>query len=98
MSTSTSVETISPADAVALDFAPGQGGMVPAPGHLPDVLPTDRLNARAKPQPVLRERLRRIPNVRNAANVVGVWLQSFGVIAIACWIDHPVAWIVAFAL
>jgi fatty acid desaturase len=72
--------------------------MVPAPDHLPDVLPTDRLNERGKPQPFLRDELRRIPNGRNVVNVVGVWLQSFGVIAVACWIGHPLAWVVAFLL
>ena len=82
------------------DVAPvlRQGGMVPAADLLVDVLPTDRLNERAKPLPILRDELRRIPNARNALNVASVWLQSFGVIALACWLDHPLGWVVAFLL
>jgi fatty acid desaturase len=81
-----------------IDVPRRQGAMVPPPERLPLVLPTDRLNERAKPRPFLRDELRRIPNVRNVFNVVSVWAQSFGVIALACWIDHPVAWIAAFFL
>ncbi|MEL7210323.1 MAG: fatty acid desaturase, partial [Actinomycetota bacterium] len=73
-------------------------GMVPPRSALPDTLPTDRLNETGKPRPPLRDELRRIPNVRNVANVVSVYVQSFGVIAAAVWLDHPVAWVVAFVL
>ncbi len=64
----------------------GQGGMVPAPDLLPDALPTDRLTADARPLPELRPHFRRTHGLRNALNVVSVWLQSFGVIAVACWL------------
>lgn len=72
---------------------PGQGGMVPDPSLLPDdVLPTDRLNARGRPLPPVRDELRRVPSVRNAANVAGAWAQSFGVVAVACWATTQWAW------
>src|ERR1044072_8052366 len=76
----------------------GLGGMAPPADRLPDVLPTDRLLANGKAVPGIRAELRRIPNLRNAGNVVAVWLQSFGVIALAIWIDHPLAWVAAFFL
>ncbi len=75
-----------------------RGSMVPPDELLPDVLPTDRLLASGKPVPELRAELRRIPNLRNVGNVVSVWLQSFGVIALGVWLDHPVTWVVAFVL
>ena len=46
----------------------------------------------------VRDGLRRIPNGRNVLNVGSVWLQSFGIIALATWIDHPIGWIAAFLL
>jgi fatty acid desaturase len=72
--------------------------MVPHRSVLPDVLPTERLQALGMPVPALRESFRRIPNGHNVANVVGVVAQSFGVIALATWIDHPLGWIAAFVL
>ncbi len=60
--------------------------MVPVPELLPDVLPTERLTASGMPVPRLREELRRIPNARNALNVASVWLQSVGLLALACWV------------
>lgn len=60
--------------------------MVPVPALLPDVLPTDRLTRSGMPVPWLREELRRIPNLRNACNVASVWLQSVGLLALACWV------------
>ena len=76
----------------------GLAGLVPPASALPDALPTDRLLAGGKPVPAVRAELRRIPNLRNAVTVVGVLLQSFGVIALATWIDHPVTWVAAFLL
>ncbi len=72
--------------------------MVPSPAVLPEVLPTDRLTASGKPVPAIRAELRRIPDARNAVAVVSVFLQSFGLIALAAWISHPVAWVVCFVL
>ena len=58
--------------------------MVPATADLPEVLPTERLQASGMPVPALREQLRRIPNGRNVLNVLSVWFQTFGVLAVAC--------------
>ncbi|MCB1005984.1 MAG: fatty acid desaturase, partial [Acidimicrobiales bacterium] len=80
------------------EAALGLGGLVPPAEALPDVLPTDRLLAGGKPVPELRAELRRIPNARNALSVVSVLVQAFGVIALAVWIDHPLAWVAAFVL
>jgi fatty acid desaturase len=72
--------------------------VLPAPDLLPDVLPTDRLTPSGMPVPALRHELRRIADARNAVTVVGVYVQSFGVIALAAWIGHPLAWVAAFVL
>jgi fatty acid desaturase len=72
--------------------------VLPAPDLLPEVLPTDRLTASGMPVAGVRHDLRRIADVRNVFTVVGVYLQSFGVIALAAWIGHPLAWIAAFVL
>jgi fatty acid desaturase len=76
----------------------GSGGMVPASAVRPDVLPSDRLLASGKPVPELRADLRRIADARNVVTVLSVYLQSFGVIALAVWIDHPLTWVAAFLL
>jgi len=72
--------------------------MVPAPSMLPDVLPTDRLGPRGRPLGALRTDLYRISNVGNAWNVASVWIQSVGMIALALWTHHPLAWVAAFLL
>jgi fatty acid desaturase len=92
-------------DVDALEPLPGQGGMIPSAEALPLVLPTDRLNARGMAVPSVREQFRRVHNVRNAANVVSVWLQSFGLIALACWLTPKLplvlaipVWVATFVL
>ena len=70
--------------------------MIPPADLLPDVLPTDRLLAGGKAIPEIRAELRRIPNGRNAVAVVGVYLQSFGLIALAVWIGHWWAYLLCF--
>jgi fatty acid desaturase len=82
---------------VALTVSPRPTLVPPAPA-LPDVLPTDRLNARAMPTRPLRDELRRIPTVRNAVTVVMALVQTFGVVAAAVVIDRWWAWVVAFLL
>lgn len=74
------------------------GGLVPPAEALPDVLPTDRLNANAVPAPELRAELRRIPTGRNALTVVSIWAQIIGLLVAAAWLSHPVTWIAAFLL
>lgn len=68
------------------------------PSDLPDVLPTERLNERAKPNRELRDRLRRIPNVRNAVAVVATLLQSFGVVIAAAVLNTWWSYLLAFVL
>lgn len=72
--------------------------MLPPSDLLPDVLPTERLTAAGRTVPAIRESLRRIPNARNAVATVGVYAQSFGVIAAAVWIGHWWAYAIAFVL
>jgi fatty acid desaturase len=72
--------------------------VVPGPGLLPDVLPTERLSASGRPAPQLRSHLRRIPDTRNALSVLGAWVQSFGVVAAAVVIGRWWAYVAAFLL
>ncbi len=72
--------------------------MVPTDAHLPDVLPTERLNVRAMPTRPLRDDLRRIPTMRNVVTVVMALAQTFGVVAVAAVVDQWWAWLAAFVL
>lgn len=72
--------------------------MLPPPALLPDVLPTERLTKTGKAVPAVREQLRRIPNLRNAISVVGVWAQIVAVDYLAVRLNHPLMWIAAFLL
>jgi fatty acid desaturase len=72
--------------------------MVPPANALPDVLPTERLSEAGRPAPELRSRLRLIPGRRNALTVAGAWAQSFGVVALAAFIDRWWAYLIAFFL
>lgn len=72
--------------------------MVPDSALLPDVLPTDRLNGRAKPTRPLRDELRRVSNVRNSITVAGSLVQSFGVVIAAAWINTWWSYLAAFVL
>ncbi len=75
-----------------------RGDLVPAPEHLADVLPTERLNLRGKPAPGIRESLREIPNLRNAVAVLATLAQSFGVVVAAAVIDTWWSYLLAFVL
>jgi len=72
--------------------------MLPPPEALPDVLPTERLTAAARPVPEVRAELRRIPNLRNVITVIGCFVQSFGVMAAAVAINRWWVWVIAFFL
>src|SRR6478609_620155 len=74
------------------------GTMLPSDEVLPDVLPTDHLGPTGRPVGPLRDELYRPHDVRNAFNVVSVWVQSVGVIVAALWIGHPLAYVAAFFL
>jgi fatty acid desaturase len=72
--------------------------MVPPEDHLPEVLPTERLNVRAMPVRSLRDELRRIPTARNVVTVVMAVVQTFGVVIAAAVVDTWWAYVVAFLL
>jgi fatty acid desaturase len=69
--------------------------MVPPTDHLPDVLPTERLTATGMPVPAVRVELRRIASFRNVGSVVLCWAQAIGVVLVAAWIAHPLAYVAA---
>lgn len=70
----------------------------PSAEALPKVLPTSSLGASGRPIGDLRDRMYRRHDVRNAFNVLSVWVQSFGLVALALALHHPAAWVVAFVL
>lgn len=72
--------------------------MVPLPGALPDVLPTDRLTASGMPVPTVRRELRQISDRRNVGSVLLCWLQPLLTIGAAAWIAHPLAYVAAVVL
>lgn len=76
----------------------GRPNLVPPTEHLPDVLPTDRLNVRGMPTRELRDELRRISDARNVVAVVSTLLQSFGVVVAAAVVDAWWAYLAAFVL
>ena len=58
------------------------GGMSPAVEALPHVTETARIRPDGRPQPAFRDDLRRIPSVRNALSVLGVYLQTGALVAV----------------
>jgi fatty acid desaturase len=72
--------------------------VVPDAHALPDVLPTERLSASGRPAPALRSEWRRIPSGRNVVTVIMAWVQSFGVVATAAYLDRWWAYLLAFFL
>lgn len=74
------------------------GSLIPAPADLPAVFPTSEFAANGRPLGQLRSDLYRTHGIRNVFNIIGVWVQSVGVIVVALWLHHPLAWVVAFFL
>jgi fatty acid desaturase len=72
--------------------------MLPEAERLPDTLPTERLSSTGRPLPEIRQGLRRIANGRNGLTVVGLYAQTAAVLVAAAWINHPVAYAIAFLL
>lgn len=70
--------------------------MLPPDEALVGELPADKFNAAGRTTGDLRAEVYRRHDLRNAFNVVSIYLQSFGVIALALALHHPVGWIVAF--
>jgi fatty acid desaturase len=72
--------------------------MVPDQALLPDVLPTNRLIAGGKPVRGLRTGLRRLSDFRSALTVTGAVAQTYGVVAVAGYLDRWWACLAAFVL
>jgi fatty acid desaturase len=72
--------------------------MLPEPEQLAEFHPTARLLPNARPAPEFREKLRKIPNTRNACNVILLYAQTIAIIVAAVWIDNWFVWIAAFLL
>lgn len=72
--------------------------MLPPEDLLADALPSGPLGPTGRPVGPLRDELYRIPDVANALHVVGAWIQSVGVLAVAAWWGNPIGWIIAFPL
>ncbi len=72
--------------------------LVPTADLRPDVLPTERLNERAKPVRELRDDLRKIPNARNVLTTILCVAQSFGVVIAAAVLNTWWAYALAFVL
>jgi fatty acid desaturase len=72
--------------------------VIPPETALPDVLPTDRLTATGMPVPEVRAELRKIADLRNVGSVVFCWAHAVLTVGLAVWIDHPLAYVVAFVL
>ncbi len=70
--------------------------LLPTRERLPDVLPTDRLNARGMAQNPLRGELRAIANLASVGTVVWALVLSFGVVGAAGWINTWWAYVIAF--
>ena len=70
--------------------------MVPPAGALPDVLPTDRLLASAKPVRELRDELRRINDLRNLGAVLLTWAHVAVTIGFALAFNTVWSWAIAF--
>ena len=77
---------------------PRLGGMVPSVGVLTPVDPDSRIMSDGHPKPEFRSRLRRIPSLRNALSIIGIYVQTIGLVAVALVIHHPVIYALAFLL
>ena len=72
--------------------------MLPRPELLEEFHPTDRISPSARAVPGYREQLRRIPNARNAAAVVLLYVQTIAIVVAAVYFDNWFVWIAAFLL
>ena len=84
------------ANAPSTLVAGARRSMVPPPGALPEVLPTDRLNAKGLMRRPWRDDLRRIPNAGNVVTLAGAVAQTFGVVIAAGVSNTWWAWVLAF--
>ncbi len=77
--------------------SPTLGGMVPAPEFLHPGRDTADVLSDGRPRPETRERLRRIPSVRNAMSVLSTYVQTGALIWTAVRFG-PVVWLPVFVL
>ena len=78
--------------------SPRLGGMTPHASALTPVLPDSRITSNGHPKPEFRVELRRIPNMRNAISIAGIYLQNIAIVWAAISIHHPVTYMIAFVL
>ncbi|MEY4401586.1 MAG: hypothetical protein RL072_1451 [Actinomycetota bacterium] len=76
---------------------PRLGGMTPATLPTPNFAGT-RLRVDARPETSWREELRRIPNWRNAASIVSLYVQTAAVVWSTLWWNHPIGWVLGIVL
>ena len=69
-----------------------------APSVMPEPRPTAHVSVDGRLSAADRERLRRIPSVRNAFTVVFLYAQNIAILAVAARLSHPLAWVAAFVL
>ena len=74
------------------------GGMSPDPDSLTPVRTNDYIGPDGRPTPAYRERLRCIPNGRNALSVLSLYAQTTGLVVAAIIVDSLVFRLAVFAL
>jgi fatty acid desaturase len=72
--------------------------MAPDPASLAPASADDFIGPDGRPTAAYRERLRRIPNLRNAFSVASLYAQTCGVLAAAVFVDSVPVRIAAFLL
>ncbi len=77
--------------------SPTLGGMVPSSDVLAPGRETADVHVDGRPQQATRERLRRIPSVRNALSVVSAYVQTIALVYAAVRFG-PIAWLPVFVL
>jgi fatty acid desaturase len=70
--------------------------LIPTDDLLVAPAPDGRIGPAGKPRPELRDELRRIPNLRNAVNVVVLYSVTIGIFVATARLDMVVVWIAAF--
>lgn len=76
---------------------PRLGGMVPPTEILSPGRETSDVHSDGRPQPTTRERLRRIPTMRNALSVVSTYSQTIALVFVGVRLG-PVVWVPVFVL
>lgn len=74
------------------------GRLAPNPSTLTPARADEFIASDGRPTATYRERLRRIPNLRNALSVLSLYVQTLGVLAVAVIVDNLVVRIIAFLL